>query len=399
MGKDVEEAMLRIVLRKGEDKRARAGHPWVFSNEIGEIAGNREPGAAAEIYDAGGSFIGIGYHNPRSLIAARIMARSRADIDTPDFYRERIAAALARRRHFYPGLTTFRAVYGEGDFLPGLVVDKYGDYLSVQFLTCGMEQRRELISGVLLELFAPLGIVARNDAPVRALEGLEEKVEVLHGAPPELVEIEEHSLRFRVDLLHGQKTGHFLDQKDNHLLLKERVKEKEVLDCFCYSGSWGIHAAAFGAAGVTCVDISEKAAALVRENAALNGFAGTVACEAVDAFERLRTLKSDGRSFDVVVLDPPAFVKSKKMLREAMKGYFTINRRAMELLRPGGFLITCSCSYHMEREMFRELLANAAQKAGRQMQLVEVRSQAPDHPVLLAVPETEYLKCFVLQAL
>ncbi len=391
--------MVKIVLKRGEDKRIRAGHPWVFSNEIREITGEKEAGAAAEIYDAGGAFVGAGYYNPRTLIAARILARTKVDIDSAGFYRERIARAGACRQLLYPGLTAFRAVYGEGDFLPGLIVDKYGDYLAVQFLTCGMEMRREVITGALLELFAPKGIVARNDASVRTLEGLDEKVEILYGNVPERVEIEEHSLLFRIDLLHGQKTGHFLDQKENHLLLKERVKGKEILDCFCYSGSWGIHAAAFGAARVTCVDISEKAIALTRENAALNGFAAVVECEAEDAFERLRTLKSEGRTFDVVVLDPPAFVKNKKVLQEALKGYFTINRRAMELLRPGGYLITCSCSYHMEREMFRELLANAAQKAKREMRLIEVRTQAPDHPVLLAVPETEYLKCFVLQAL
>jgi 23S rRNA (cytosine1962-C5)-methyltransferase len=390
--------MVKIALKRGEDKRIRNGHPWVFSNEIREITGDKEPGAAAAIYDAGGAFIGAGYYNPRTLIAARLLERRQVDIDCAGFYRERIASAVSCRNLLYPGMATFRAVYGEGDFLPGLVVDKYGDYLAVQFLTCGMELRRELITGVLVELFAPKGIVARNDAAVRALEGLDERIEILHGNVPEQVEIEEHSLHFRVDLLHGQKTGHFLDQKENHLLLKERVKGKDILDCFCYSGSWGIHAASFGAARVTCVDISESAVALTRENAALNGFSDVVECEAADAFERLRTLKSEGRSFDLVVLDPPAFVKSRKSLQEALKGYFTINRRAMELLKPGGYLITCSCSYHMEREMFRELLANVAQKARRSMRLIDVRSQAPDHPILLAVPETEYLKCYVLQA-
>jgi 23S rRNA (cytosine1962-C5)-methyltransferase len=391
--------MIKIVMERGEDKRIRAGHQWIFSNEIREICGEKKPGEAAEIYDAGGAFIGVGYYNPHSLIAARVMAKSRVDIDAADFYRDRIATALALRRLLYPGLETFRLVYGEGDFLPGLVLDKYDDYLSVQFLTCGMEMRRELITGVLHELLAPLGIVARNDVSVRSLEGLMDAVEVLHGELPEHLEIEEHSLRFRVDLLRGQKTGHFLDQKDNHLLLKERSKGKKVLDCFSYSGSWGIHAAAFGAAEVTCIDISKRAIDLALENAALNGFDRIVKCEEADAFERLRSLKSEGESFDVVVLDPPAFVKSRKVLKEAMKGYHTINRRAMELLRPGGYLITCSCSYHMERDMFRNLLANAAQQAGREMRLIKVRSQAPDHPVLLAMPETEYLKCFVLQAI
>jgi 23S rRNA (cytosine1962-C5)-methyltransferase len=390
--------MVKIVLKRGEDKRIRNGHPWVFSNEIRDITGEKEPGAAASIYDAGGTFIGAGYYNPGTLIAARLLARTQVDINSAGFYRERIARALSCRHILYPGLTTFRAVYGEGDFLPGLVVDKYGDYLSVQFLTCGMEIRGEIITSVLLELFAPKGVVARNDSAVRGLEGLDERIEILHGVVPDKVEIEEHSIRFRVDLLRGQKTGHFLDQKENHLLMKERVKGKDILDCFCYSGSWGIHAAAFGASRVTCVDISENAVALTRENAALNGFSGVVECEAADAFERLRTFKSEGRSFGLVVLDPPAFVKNRKVLQEALKGYFTINRRAMELLQPGGYLITCSCSYHLEREMFRELLVNVAQKARRTMRLIEVRSQPPDHPVLLAVPETEYLKCFVLQA-
>lgn len=390
--------MVKIILARGQDRRIRAGHQWIFSNEIREICGEKLPGAVAEVFDAGGSFVGTGYYNPASLIAVRLLARTRSDIDVADFYRGRIAVALALRRLLYPDMETFRVVHGEGDFLPGLVVDKYGDYLSVQFLTCGMERRRELVTGVLREMFAPKGIVARNDVAVRGLEGLEEKVELLHGDLPAHLEIGEHSLRFRVDLLHGQKTGHFLDQKENHLLLKGMVKGKEVLDCFCYSGSWGIHAAQFGASGVTCVDSSERAVAMTRENAALNGFTGIVNCEEADAFERLRSLKGEGRSFDVVVLDPPAFVKSRKALKEAMKGYFTINRRAMELLRPGGYLITCSCSYHMEREMFRDLLANAAQQSKREMRLVDVRFQAPDHPILLSMPETGYLKCFVLQA-
>lgn len=390
--------MLKIVLGRGEDRRLKGGHPWVFSNEIREIDGVREPGAAAEVFDAGGGFVGTGYYNPRSLIAVRLLSRSREEIGAPEFYRERIERALAHRRTLYPGMETFRVVHGEGDFLPGLVVDKYGDYLSVQLLTFGMEKRREIIISVLADTFRPRGIVARNDVAVRALEGLEESVEVLYGEVPERVEIEEHGLRLRVNLLEGQKTGHFLDQKENHLLLERLAPGKEVLDSFCYSGSWGVHAAAFGAASVTCIDISERAIALARENSQLNNVARRMDFEVVDAFDRLRSLKAEGRRFDVVVLDPPAFVKSRKALKEAQKGYLTVNRRGMELLRPGGHLITCSCSYHMEREMFRDLLKTAAQLAKREMRLIEVRSQAPDHPVLLAVPETEYLKCFVLQA-
>lgn len=394
----MEEHRIRLTLGKGEDRRIKTGHPWIFSNEIRELQGDRLRGATAEIYDAGGGFIGLGHYNPQSLIAARLLSRQREEIDSVEFFRQRIAAANELRQSRYPGLATYRVVFGEGDFLPGLIVDKYEEYLSVQFLTAGMDARREMVIAALTELFVPRGIVARNDVAVRGLEGLPEAVEILTGEIPDQLAVTEHGLRFLVDLTGGQKTGHFLDQKENHLLLQGVVAGKEVLDCFCYSGSWGVHAAAYGAAAVTCVDISERAAALARENARLNGVANAVTVEACDAFERLRSLRHEGRRFDVVVLDPPAFVKSKKALKEAEKGYLTINRRGMELLNPGGYLITCSCSYHMGREPFRELLARAAQQAGRQLRLVEARSQAPDHPVLLAVPETDYLKCFVLQA-
>ncbi|CAG0977595.1 Ribosomal RNA large subunit methyltransferase I [Geobacteraceae bacterium] len=393
----METNCIRITLNRGEDRRIKGGHPWVFSNEIRELRGERIPGVSAEVYDIGGGFLGTGYYNPHSLIAVRLLSREREEIDSPAFFRKRIGRALELRNRIYPELATFRVVHGEGDFLPGLVVDKYGDLLSVQILTAGMEARRGAIVEALVELFSPRGIIARNDVAVRTLEGLVESVEVLYGEIPEMVEVEEHGLRFRVDLAGGQKTGHFLDQKENHLMLKGMAAGKRVLDCFSYSGSWGVHAAAFGAAEVTCLDISERAAALARENAALNGLEGVVRVEACDAFDRLRSLKHEGRCFDVVVLDPPAFVKSKKALKEAEKGYLTINRRGLELLSEGGYLITCSCSYHMGREPFRDLLTQAARLAGRQVRVVEARSQAPDHPVLLAVPETEYLKCLVLQ--
>ncbi|RII27369.1 MAG: rRNA large subunit methyltransferase I [Geobacter sp.] len=390
--------MLKIILGKGEDRRIRSGHPWVFSNEIRELQGDKQPGCTAEIYDAGGGFIGTGYYNPHSLIAARLLSRERTDIDSSPFFRERLEKALACRRELYPEMTSYRLVHGEGDFLPGLVVDRYGDYLAVQFLTCGMDVRREPVITALVELFAPKGIIARNDVAVRGLEGLPEAVELLYGEIPDVVEMEEHGFRFRVNLREGQKTGHFLDQKENHRLLERIAPGREVLDCFSYSGSWGVHAAGYGASHSTCLDISERAIALARENGKLNGVAGRMAFEAVDVFERLRSLKAEERTFDVIILDPPAFVKSRKALKEAEKGYLTINRRAMELLRPGGHLITCSCSYHMGRELFHDLLKTAAFQARREMRVVEVRSQAPDHPVLLAVPETEYLKCFVLQA-
>ncbi|HZV81468.1 MAG TPA: class I SAM-dependent rRNA methyltransferase [Geobacteraceae bacterium] len=389
--------MLTIRLKKNEERRIKNGHPWVFSNEIERIEGAREAGVAAELYDAGGALIGCGYYNPHSLIAFRLLSHRREDIDCVEFYEERIRAALAHRQGIYPEVATLRVVYGESDYLPGLVVDKYGDYLSVQLLSAGMERRRGLLLEALQRIFSPDGIIARNDVAVRGLEGLAETVEVLAGEIPELVEMEENGLRFMVDLRHGQKTGGFLDQKQNHLLLKDICRERKVLDCFCYSGSWAAHAGHFGAASVLGLDISASAVAMAECNAALNGLSDRVRFEECDAFDRLRSLKFEGKRFGVVVMDPPAFVKSRKNIAEATKGYLTVNRRALELLEPGGHLITCSCSYHMGREAFRDMLVQAARLARCDVRLVATCSQAPDHPVLLSFPESEYLKCHVLQ--
>ena len=389
--------MTRIVLKKNEDRRIKSGHPWVFSNEIASIDGSRESGATAELFDAGGGFLGCGYYNPHSLIFFRLLTKKREDIDCVDFYEQKIRTALAVRTRAYPGMQTFRAVYGESDFLPGLVVDKYADYLSLQILSAGMELRRPLLIEALQNVFAPTGIIARNDVSVRTLEGLEEKVELLSGEIPELVEMEENGLRFLVNLRSGQKTGGFLDQKENHQLLQSICKDKDVLDCFCYAGSWAVHAGKYGAASALGIDISARAVEQATCNAQLNGLSDKVSFEECDAFDRLRTLKHEGRSFGVVIMDPPAFVKNKKNIAEATKGYMTVNRRAMELLEPGGYLITCSCSYHMGREAFRDVLTQAARQAKREVRLVATCAQAADHPVLLSFPESEYLKCLVLQ--
>ena len=390
--------MTSIRLKKNEDRRIRSGHPWVFSNEIERIDGARDAGISAELFDAAGAFLGSGYYTPHSLIAFRLLSRRHEDVDSVQFYEQRITSSLAHRRAIYPALQTFRTVYGESDFLPGLVVDKYGDYLALQMLSAGMDQRRALILEALQRVFAPKGVIARNDVAVRSLEKLEEKVEILVGEIPEQVEIEENGLRFLINLREGQKTGGFLDQKQNHLLLRDICRSRAVLDCFCYAGSWAVHAGHFGAASALGQDISARAVEQASRNARLNGVADRVLFEECDVFERLRSLKHEGTGFDVIVMDPPAFVKSRKSIAEATKGYLTINRRALELLRPGGYLITCSCSFHMGREPFREMLIAASRLARREVRLVATCSQAPDHPVLLSFPESEYLKCFVLQA-
>jgi len=389
--------MPRFILRPGHDRRLRAGHPWIFSNEIDRIDGIPNGGDAVAVFSSRGDCLGTAYYNPHSLIAGRLLSRRQESIDTVDFFHQRLAAALDYRRRLYGERTALRLVHGEGDGLPGLVVDRYDSVLSIQLLTLGMERRRELILQALCELLAPAAIVARNDVGVRELEGLPLGVELLHGELPAEVVAEENGLFFRVDVTGGQKTGHFLDQKENHLALRGRVEGRRVLDLFCYSGSWAAHAARFGAREVIGVDISAGALALAAENARRNDLQSICSFQRADVFDLLRDWGKAGEKFDTVVLDPPAFVKSKKKLPEAIRGYLTINRRAMELVAPGGTLFTCSCSHHLQREVFLDLLRQAAAQAGRDARLLELRGQSFDHPVLLACPETDYLKCAVLQ--
>jgi 23S rRNA (cytosine1962-C5)-methyltransferase len=389
--------MPRLLLRPGHDRRLRAGHPWIFSNEIERIDGIPSDGDAVLVFSARGDCLGTAYYNPHSLIAGRLLSRRPEAIDTVEFFRERLAAAIAYRRRLYGELATLRLVHGEGDGLPGLVVDRYGEVLSIQLLTLGMERRREPILQALRELLAPAAIVARNDVAVRELEGLPQQVELLYGELPPEVVVDEHGLRFRVDVTGGPKTGHFLDPKENHLALRGRGAGERVLDLFCDSGSWSLHAAHFGAREVIGVDISAGAIALAEENARRNQLQATCSFVRADGFDLLRDWSRSGERFGTVVLDPPAFVKSKKKLAEAIRGYLTINRRAMELVAPGGALFTCSCSHHLQREDFLDLLRQAAVQAGRNARLLELRGQAFDHPVLLACPETDYLKCAVLQ--
>lgn len=390
--------MNRLTLRAGHDRRLRSGHPWIFSNEITSIPAGCGAGEIVEIVSAGGEFLGLGYFNPHSLIAVRLLTRRRESIDDA-FFRTRLLAAAEYRSALYSPDIAVRLVHGESDGLPGLVVDRYGSVLSVQLLTLGMEVRREQLLRLLQELFAPEAIVLRNDVAVRELEGLPQQVELACGTVPNELIVGENDLRFAVDILGGQKTGHFLDQKENHLALAGRVTQRRVLDLFCYAGSWALHAAHFGATEVVGVDISAGAVALCRKNAALNSLEDRCRFERADVFDFLREQSREQTRYGAIILDPPAFVKSKKRLEEAIKGYLTVNRRAFELLEPGGYLFSCSCSYHMERELFLDTLRKAASQAGRTVRLVELRGQSPDHPVLLSCPETDYLKCAVLQAL
>lgn len=388
-----------IKLKKNEERRVIGGHPWIFSNEIEGGPGGLTPGQVVEVQDWRGRFVGRGYANPRSLITVRLLTRNPATMIDRDFFRRRLADALAYRRSVIPDDTSYRLVFGEGDFLPGLIVDRYRDYLVIQSLTAGIEQWLEVIADLLEELVSPAAIILRNDSPVRNLEGLPLENRVLRGHLPGPVEAREYGLRFSVNLLEGQKTGFFLDQRENRAVLEGLCRGRRVLDCFSYVGAWALHAARGGAREVIGLDASAAAVQDATENARLNGLGGCCEFRRGDVFDELKRLAASGERFDCVVLDPPAFVKSKVKLKEGLKGYREINLRALKLIPEGGWLVTSSCSYHVDRNTFMAIIAEAAADAGRRVRLMEYRSQAKDHPVNPAVPETEYLKCAFLQVI
>lgn len=385
--------MRTLKLKKKEERRVLRGHPWIFSNELQEVPADTAPGEIVDVTTASGSFVGRGYINPRTLISVRLLSRHQEPIDAA-FLKGRIVRARELRDALGFG-SACRAVFSEGDGLPGLIVDRYGDTLVVQVLTAGMERMQDDILGALTEVYAPAAIVLRNDSSSRALEGLMQEVRVAVGTVGGPVEFEESGIRYRADVLEGQKTGFFFDQRENRQALAGLVRGRRTLDCFCYVGAWALTAAKAGAAEVIGIDASEQAVRLASENAALNGLNARFV--QADVFDALREYEKRKERFGAIVLDPPAFVKSRAKVREALKGYKEINLRGMRLLEPGGILATCSCSHHIDEALFREMLIDAAWSAGRQARLLEMRSQSRDHPVLLAARETQYLKCAILQ--
>jgi 23S rRNA (cytosine1962-C5)-methyltransferase len=384
--------MKTVKLRQKEERRILRGHPWVFSNELLQPVGECSPGEIVDVLDFSGRFLGRGYINPHTLIAVRILTRKQEEIDS-GFFRRKISAARTLRTMLGFG-DSFRAVFSEGDGIPGLIVDKYADTLVVQSLTAGIDRMIENIISALRDEYSPQTIVLRNDTASREIEGLIQEKRIVHGMVQGPVTIEESGIRYHVDILEGQKTGFFFDQRENRQVLKDYVKGMRTLDCFCYVGAWSLTAAYFGASDVIGLDVSEKAIKLASENALLNGLPAHF--KIADVFDELRSLEKDREHFGCIILDPPAFVKSRTKVREALKGYKEINLRAMRLLEPGGVLVTCSCSHHIDQDLFTEMLIDAAYSAGRQARLLETRSQARDHPMLLAARETQYLKCVVL---
>lgn len=445
-----------VWLNKSRRPRLEEGHPWIYANEIAKTEGGPTPGQLVEVKDHRGQLLGTGYWNPASQITVRLVAYGSLERMDEAFFRNRFERALAHRRRFVGAEQSCRLVYGEADFLPGLVVDRFGGVLVVQVLSLGMETAKEAWLPALIDVFKPQGVYERSDVGVRTLEGLEERKGVLYGDCPRHVEIEENGLRVQVDIEEGQKTGYFFDQRENRASVKplmlgwgarsgiklaetesedgvkslQPVNEKgnivtfpywdgaTVLECFAHTGSFTLHACAYGAKKVTCLDISEHALQTARHNVEINGFSDRVEFVAADAFEYLRQqvagrderqaranakaagvkvdtskpLVSEGRTWDVIILDPPAFAKTKRAVEAACRGYKDINLHAMKLLNEGGYLVTASCSYHVRPDLFMETIQEAAKDAGKIIRRVEWRGAGKDHPQLAGVDEGNYLK-------
>jgi 23S rRNA (cytosine1962-C5)-methyltransferase len=379
----------QIILKKNEEHRILSGHQWVFSNEIASVAGDPEPGDIVELLSHQQKFLGIGFFNPHSLIAFRLLSSQSEEISFA-FFEQRVIGALTLRQKLFPQSTAFRLVFGESDFLPGLIIDKYNEYLSVQTLSFGMDKRLQLICDVLESVFHPKAIVERNDTAVRLLEKLEERKGVLRGTLDETI-IVEHGIKYKIDLLNGQKTGFFLDQRENRRTARKYMRGARVLDCFCYEGGFALNACEAKAKSVRALDQSSASVARARTNAKLNEIRD-ISFHVGDAFEYMKHLVNENQSFDVVILDPPAFARSKKNVATALKGYREINKLALDLISPGGFLITASCSHHITQDSFLAAVTDAARRSHKKIQLLEFAGAGPDHPVLPAMPETSYLK-------
>jgi len=388
--------MATVFLRRGKEKRLATGHLWIYEGEIEQVQGELGEGEVVDVRTAAGRFLGRGTYTSRSKIAVRLLTHRQEEIDE-EFFRKRLTEAIAYRNQLRIDATGYRLVYSEGDLLPGLIVDCYGDALVIQTTTVGMESRKPLIVQLLAELLNPRYIYERNDMNVRKLEGLPVVKGFLWGEGETLMEIQESGVRFLVDIEGGQKTGFFLDQRENRRAVAEYVQGGDVLDAFCYTGGFAIHAARAGARSVLGIENSEAAVAMARQNAELNGVHDRCTFIVGNTFDHLRRLSEEGRQFDAVILDPPAFVKTKSALAGGLAGYKEINLRALKLLRPGGILVSCSCSFHVDEALLLAVVADAARDARRTLRLVESRGQARDHPVLPSMPETRYLKCLIFR--
>lgn len=450
--------MPSVILQRGRKKRLEQGHPWIYNNEIEKVEGEPEPGSLVAVLDWRGKFLATGYYNPASQITVRVVSYQPLEAMDVSFFIQRFEQCLAHRYRFVRE-EAYRLVYGEADFLPGLIVDRFGDTLVVQLLTLGMDRCRDSIVEALVSVLQPAGIYERSDVSVRAMEGLEEVKGPLYGNPPQHVTVTENGLSIKVDIWQGQKTGYFFDQRENRASIEPLMtgwgersgvmlqqlpvegggfrtapvnrKGKEVtfpywdgatvLECFSHTGSFTLHACKYGAKKVTCLDISEHAIQSAQENVRLNGFEDRVEFVVADAFEYLRSqvkglderrqrasddgkvdtslpmTAGGGRTWDVVILDPPAFAKTKGAVKGACRGYKDINLHGLKLVNEGGYLVTASCSYHMKPELFLQTIQEAAMDAGKLLRLIEWRAAGKDHPQILGVNEGHYLKFAIFE--
>ena len=388
--------MAQAILLPGKEKRVYTLHPWVFRSDIDRVEGTYLPGDIVNIISSKGHFLAKGYYNPNSQIALRIMTyREDETVDREMIFR-RIHDAVEYRRNF-ADLKSCRLIYAESDRLPALIVDAFGDTLVLQCLSLGMERFKTDVVDALIQELHPTGIWERNDVPVRKLEGLEMNTGLLYGEVPDRVLMTENGVKFWVDVKEGQKTGYFLDQKENRAAIAPFVQGKRVLDCFTHTGSFALHAGYYGANEVIGVDISEFACEFAAENAKLNSLEGRVRFITANAFDLLSEQSRQGIKYDTVILDPPAFTKSRSTVDSAIRGYKEINLRAMKMITSGGILITCSCSQHVRPDMFRNMVLDAARDAKTMLRQIEFRTQGRDHPILPCAHETQYLKCGIYQ--
>lgn len=388
----------KFFLRKKIADRVVNGHPWIFANELGDNDGEAQAGDMVEVFSYNGSFVGRGYYNPASQIRIRLVSRNRDEVIDGDFFKRRIREAWEYRKSI--GYTeNCRLIFGEADMLPALIIDKFNDYFVLQTLALGIDRWKDAIVAAIQEIFRPKGIYERNDVPVRELEGMPQQKGFLSAPFDTNIIINENGLKFHVDIENGQKTGYFLDQQDNRRAIKNIVKDADVLGAFTYTGTFEIHAAAYGAKSVLGLDISQNAVDQANRNARLNGVDDRCRFEAMNAFDVLKQWGKEGKRYDVVMLDPPAFTKSRESIQKAITGYKEINLRGMKLIKPGGFLVTSSCTNLVPPEMFLDIIGMAAKDARRTLRQVTYQVQASDHPILWNVPTTKYLKFLIVQVL
>ena len=386
----------KFYLYKGRGRNSENGHLWIYTNEIEKFDGEYENGDIIEVYNFRNEFIGKGFINDVSKIAIRIMTRDINEEIDKEFFRKRLNAAWQYRKTVID-TSSCRFLFGEADFVPGMIIDKYEDYYVIQSLALGIDRYKDVVVKLLVEEYAAKGVYERSDAKVRSLEGMEQTKGFLTEPFDTTIEIIENGVKYYVDIAEGQKTGFFLDQKENRAAIQRLCKDADVLDCFTHTGSFALNAGIAGAKSVLGVDISDYAVDFSRKNAELNGLSDTVKFECHNAFDILREWSREKRQYDVVILDPPAFTKSRSTVDGATRGYKEINLRGIKLVKPGGYFITCSCSHFMKPDLFRDTIADAALDAKRTLRQVEFRTQAADHPILWNSDESYYLKFYIFQ--